>query len=42
MKYRRANVMGILKEEHYPDWLKSKLKDEQNIQKKKKPKEVER
>ena len=42
MKYRRANVMGILKEEHYPDWLKNKLKDEQNIQKKKKPKEVER
>ena len=42
VKYRRANVMGILKEEHYPDWLKSKLKDEQNIQKKKKPKEVER
>ena len=42
MKYRRASVMGILKEEHYPDWLKIKLKEEQNIQKKKKPKEVER
>ena len=41
-KYRRANVMGILKEEHYPEWLKDRLKDEQNIQKKKKPKEVER
>lgn len=41
-KYRRASIMGILKEEHYPDWLKDKLKDEQNLQKKKKAKAVER
>ena len=42
MKFRRANVLGVLKEEHYPKWLKEKLKEEPNIQKKKKPKEVER
>ena len=42
MKFRRANILGILNEEHYPDWLKDKLKDEPNMHKKKKPKEAER
>ena len=41
-KFNRSDVLGILKEEHYPNWLKDKLKEEQQQQKKKKPKEVER
>ena len=39
-RFERSGVLGILKKEHYPDWLKTKLK-EQPI-KTKKHKEVER
>ena len=42
VKYRRGDVMGVLKKECYPDWLKEKLKFEHNLQKKKKMKEEER
>jgi hypothetical protein len=45
VKFRRASVLGILKEEHYPEWLKNKLALENSDKgkvKKKSHKEVER
>lgn len=33
VKYRRANVMGILREESYPGWLKDKIKIEKKLKK---------
>lgn len=38
-RYERYNVMGVLKEDHYPDWVKEKLPE---IQKSLKKKERER
>ena len=42
VKYRRADVMGVLKEEYYPDWLKEKINEHGLQEKKKAQKEVER
>ena len=39
---RRYDVIGELKPEHYPQWLKDKLKDDPSLLKVKKAKEVER
>ena len=40
IRFERYDIMGILKPEHYPDWLKEKLSD--LIEKVKKSKEMER
>lgn len=42
VKYRRADVMGILKEDCYPKWLTDKMALENYNEKKKTHKEVER
>lgn len=39
---RRYDVIGELKPEHYPQWLKDKFKDDPSLLKVKKAKEVER
>ncbi len=41
-RFERYDFMGILNPEHYPEWVKDKIKDMPNLQKQKKDKEVER
>lgn len=41
-RYNRHDVIGVLKPECYPDWLKDKLEKNSEIQKHKKDKEPER
>ena len=39
---RRYDIIGELKPEHYPEWLKEKIKENPSLLKVKKHKEVER
>lgn len=41
-KFYRPDIMGVLKEEYYPEWLKEALKNEQHKKPHKKHEEVER
>lgn len=41
-RFERYDFMGILKPEHYPEWVKDKIKDMPNLQKHKKDMEAER
>ena len=41
-RFERYDFMGVLKPEHYPKWVKDKIKDMPSLQKQKKDKESER